>query len=247
VTVPKVSTVHRGGSRFYVDPDSGLKVPGVTSIVSMLPKPFLAPWAAKMAAEFVVDNLGTVLGLATSDRVAAIELIKGASRRYTAKAGETGTSVHGYFETVALGQKARVTPDIAEYAKQIDAFLDKWQPEFHYVEQTVWSDEHAYAGSFDCIVTIEGEQIILDLKTSQSGVHAETALQLAAYRYADRIVTADNITVPELQGGAVLHVRPEGYKLVPVACGEAEMQYFLTLRQVFNWADHARGVIGKAL
>jgi hypothetical protein len=247
MTVPKVNTIKRGGSRFYVDPDSGAKVPGVTSVVGMLPKGFLMYWAAKMAAEFAVDNLAVVNALAAADRTGAIDLIKGASRRYTAQAGETGTAVHGYFEERMLGKPGRVTPDIADFVPHVEAFLDRWQPEVLYVEDTVWSDTHGYAGSFDAIVNIEGETVVLDAKTSKSGVHAETALQLAAYRYADRIVTRDNVAVPELTGGAVLHLRPEGYKLIPIACGEREFEFFLTLRQVFEWEAYSKGVIGKEL
>lgn len=50
-----IRTLTRGGARWYVDPDTGTKVPGVTSIINVLDKPFLSPWAAKMVAEFAVE------------------------------------------------------------------------------------------------------------------------------------------------------------------------------------------------
>jgi hypothetical protein len=249
VTQPKIRTEFKSGSRWYVDPDTKAKVPGVTSVVGMLPKPFLVPWAAKLAATYAVDNLAAVTAIAEGDRLAAIDLIKMASRRFTAAAGEIGTSVHGYFEERAKGNPGRVTPDIAGFVPHIEAFLTEWKPKFLYIEDTVWSDTFGYAGSFDCIVEIGGEKIVLDLKTSASGVHAETALQLAAYRHADRIVSQDNIEVPkDIVGGAVLHVRPDtGYSLVPISCGDAEMDYFKTLLRVFTWEEHAKSVIGKPL
>src|SRR5690606_38508722 len=71
VTTPKINTLRRGGARYYVNPETGDKVPGVTSIVGMLPKEFLKFWAAKSVATAAVDMLGEVVGIALRDRDAA--------------------------------------------------------------------------------------------------------------------------------------------------------------------------------
>lgn len=243
----RVNTVMRGGSRFYVHPGHGEKLPGVTSVINMLPKPFLVGWASKMAAEFVVDNIGSVMPLALSDRTAAIDLIKGASRRYTRAAGEIGTEAHELFEKLARGQNVpRQHPDMQPFVDHYKAFLDKWQPEFVALEETVWNSVDGYAGSFDAIVKIGGETLILDNKTTKSGVHSEVALQLAAYRYGRTYLNGE--ALPQIDAGAVLHIRPEGWQLVPVRCDEPIFEAFKNLLKVFEWDSLTqRNVVGKAL
>ena len=55
MTTPKVSTFRSGSSRFYLHPRTGDKVPGVTSVLNMLPKPFLK---AGDVVELEIDGLG---------------------------------------------------------------------------------------------------------------------------------------------------------------------------------------------
>jgi hypothetical protein len=255
VTTPKINTIKRGGSRFYVEPESGLKVPGVTSVLGMLPKDFLRYWAAKMVAEEAVADLGTVVSIALRDPAAAIDFLKRAPDRNTKKAADTGTDAHAIFETMAKGKPAgRVHPDLEPFVRHFGEYLDVVQPEYHYMEETVWSDSRgpslAYAGSFDAFATIQGERVWLDNKTTRSGIHDEVGLQLAGYRYADNILRPDGsrIPMPKADGGAVLHIRPEGWQLVPVACGEREFEQFLNLRRTFEWdkTDRAK-IIGNAV
>lgn len=238
MTVPKIRTISRGDSRFYVHPSSGQKAPGVTSVVGMLPKGFLGPWSAKVTAEFAVENLGDIVGIAMRDKAAAVDMLKGAPRRFTSAAADVGTDAHDVFERMAGGEApGRLHPELKVYADHFAAFLDEFQPEFLHLERTVWSDAVDYSGSFDAIMKIAGETVIADWKTTRSGVHAEVAIQLSAYRHADYIVEPDGseLALPEITGGAVLHVRPEGWQLVPVKCDEEVFAFFRHLREVFRW------------
>lgn len=251
MTSPKVNTISRSGSRFYVHPETADKVPGVTSVVGMLPKDFLKFWAAKLVAETAVDSLGEVVSIAMRDREAAIDYLKRAPSRNTGKAANVGTDVHDLFERMAKGEDVgRVHPDLRPYVDHFEEFLTEFEPEFVFLEETVWSEKHRYAGSFDAIMTIGGETVVGDWKTTRSGVHEEVALQLSAYRYADYLVRPDGGTIPmpKLDGGAVLHVRPEGWKLVPVKCDEEIFEFFLHLREVFEWEKGEKSkVIGEPL
>lgn len=246
-----VKTIHRGGSRFYVDPTTRAKVPGVTSVVAMLPKPWLTFWAAKETAETAVKNLGPVVGLALSDTTGAIDYLKRAHRRTTSEAADTGTEVHNLFEKAARGQRiGRQHPDLEPFVRHIHDFHDRYQPTYRFIEDTVWSDTHQYAGSFDAICDIERETVMLDAKSTRSGVHEEVALQLSAYTHADRIIAPDGepAGIPQIHGGAVLHLRPEGWKLVPVRVDEDVFAYFLHLRKVFDWVNgDASTVLGRPL
>lgn len=248
-TVTTIKTKKQGDSRFYVRPDREERVPGVTSVLNMIPKPFLTFWASKVTAETAIECLPEITGLALKDRQGAIDFLKRAPQRSTAGAADTGTEVHNLFERIARGEDiGRVHPDYAPYVKGIHGFNDKFQPEYLFVEDAVWSDTHKYAGSFDAIVKIEGETIMLDAKTTRSGVHSEVALQLSAYAYADHIIGQDDEVheIPKIDAGAVLHLRPEGAKLVPARVDEETFNAFLVCRQMFDVVNtHLGTVIGK--
>jgi len=252
MTTPKVNTIKRGGSRFYVSPETGAKVPGVTSVLGMLPKEFLRYWAARTVAEEAVADLGAVVSIAMRDPSAAIDYLKRAPDRTTRKAADIGTAAHDLFETLAKGEKVgRVHPDLEPYVRHFNEFLDVAQPEYHFMEETVWSDEFAYAGSFDAFATISGERIWIDNKTTRSGIHEEVGLQLAAYRFADNILRPDGsrVPMPKADGGAVLHIRPEGWKLVPVRADRVLFdEVFLPLRAVFTYEKEIKStIVGDAV
>jgi hypothetical protein len=251
VTLPKVSTIKRGGSRFYINPDDGaVKVPGVTSVLGMLPKDFLRYWAAKEVAQSAVDELGTVVSMVLRDPAAAVEHLKKAPDRNTRAAADIGTAAHDLFEKLARNEAVgRVHPDLEPFVRHFSEYLDVVQPEYHFLEETVWSDSRgpglAYAGSFDAYATVQGERIWIDNKTTRSGIHAEVGVQLAAYRFADHIIREDGsrIPMPKADGGAVLHVRPEGWKLVPVRADEGLFEVFMHLREVFNFEREIKPTI----
>ncbi|MFJ4768473.1 hypothetical protein ACIP88_05050 [Streptomyces uncialis] len=247
-----VSTLKRGGSRFYVDPDDGrIKVPGVTSVCDMTPKDFLKYWAVKITAETAVEQVDTVVRLAERDPAGAVDYLKGAHRRQSSAAAGLGSAAHDLFERLARGEEVRdrhVHMDVKHHVRWFREFLDEVQPEFLHLEETVWSDTHLYAGSFDAIARVDGEIVVIDWKTSKA-VYDSVALQLSAYRYADRIILAadgSSVPVPAITAGAALHVRPDGWSLVPVECGPTVFQAFTHLRAVFDWEkDGKRGVIGR--
>ena len=244
------NTIMRGNSRLYVHPLTRDKVPGVTSVLSMLPKGFLSFWASKVTAEFVADNIATIFPLIMSDRTAAIELMKNAPRRNTAAASEMGVEVHELYERLAKGQKAgRVHPELDPYVKHFAAFEKEFRPEFLHVERTVWSETHSYAGSLDFIAKIDGETVVGDFKTTRSGVHAEVAAQLAAYAHADYILGDDGgkVDLPKIDAGIVFHIRPDAAQVVPVRIDQEVFDVFLHLLHVFNWEKElSKRVLGKA-
>jgi hypothetical protein len=238
MTEPRVETLKRGGSRFYVNPETKEKAIGVTSVTGMLPKPFLRYWATKLAAEWAVENVGTVTNLITSgEKEAAVDLIKKAPDRYTKGAADRGTAIHDLVEKANIGEDLGIVhpdfrPDMASYTK----FLESFQPEFLEVESTVWSDTHGYAGTLDGICRIDDEILIYDLKTGKS-VYSEVALQLAAYKNADYIINADGTQreIPEIQGAFVVHLRQEGFRVVPVRIDSDVFKVFKSLLQIVKW------------
>jgi hypothetical protein len=240
VTTPKVRTLTRGNSRYYVHPDTGAKIPGVTSVLGMLPKPFLQHWTGKVVAEYAIEHLGDMVNVVLrGDKQGAIDYLKGAPRRTTAQAAEIGTLAHEAFEQLALGNDPKVSPDVLPFAQLFARMLKDTGLRIERQEQTVYSEQHDYAGSFDGWGYIDDKPVFIDNKTTRSGIHAEVALQLAAYRYSDVILGADGATEPTplAEGGIVIHVRPERIQIVEVDCDEDVFRFFLHLREIFRWVD----------
>ena len=249
MTTPKVATLSQGGSRYYVHPTTSEKVPGVTSVLNALPKPFLTPWSTKLVAEAAVDNLDAVAALAAADRQGAVDYLKGAPRRSTASSADLGTAAHGIFERMCLGQHiGMLTDDVMPFVKHFSNFFDTVQPEFIEVEQTVWSDTHKYGGSFDGLAKIDGVTCWLDLKTGKS-IHADVALQLAAYAHAEVMLKdGEEVPLPQAERGLVLHCRADmGWTLTEVPIDDEVFDHFLALRKTFAWTQMERQIIGKPL
>lgn len=251
MTTPKVATFNRGGSRYYIHPETGDKVPGVTTVLNMIPKPFLKAWGEKLVATEAVEGLANWQPLAERDPQAAIDYLKQTPRRTTKAAADLGSHAHGVFEALSLGEEVTdLTPDLTPFANHFRDFLDTVQPEYLAVEDTVWSEEHGYAGSFDALALVQGQRCWIDNKTTRSGVYPEVALQLSAYSHADYVLDGatgeQNLVVPSASDrGLVVHVRPEGWSLYEVPIGEDVFEHFLHLRQTFKWEQVSRRVIGK--
>lgn len=245
----RIGTVYIGGARHYIVPETGVKAPGVTSILNMLPKPFLSPWAAKLAAEYAVDNLTAVADIASRDRQAAVDLIKGAPKRSTAGSAGFGTEVHDYLEAKVLGHDLpKMSARATEFIPAIDRWFDKWQPEAVLTEASVYGECEAgpYAGSFDGVLRLCGENVLVDWKTGNS-VHEEVSIQLACYRFATGIIGAGVPGLPEIDAAAVIHVRPDVVKLYPVSASPDKLDVFSSLYHVWQWEQSKKGALGRPM
>lgn len=158
------------------------------------------------------------------------------------------------------------------------AWLDRFQPEYQASEVTVFSPDYAYAGTADGFFTVDGMRLIFDIKTTREprdkqgnvkGPYPEVALQLAAYRYAQlaavwrprRVMEFRRryyvlsqserdlaVPVPEVDGGAVIHITPEHCELFPVRCDEAVYERFLHVIEVARWKfEMENSVLGAPL
>lgn len=259
MTNPKIATRYAGGSRWYVHPETSERVPGVTSVLSTLPKPALKAWAAKLVAETAVERVAEVAALvAAGDTAGAVDFLKRAPDRSSRDAADFGTAAHGLLEELSLGNTVVLSRWPKEYHERLDKiaanfaeFQAEFSPEFLFREETVWSDTHGYAGSFDAMVTIDGETIVLDYKTGRSGVYPEAGLQMSAYRYADYILNPDGsrTDIPAIDGAGVLRITPDMWALHPVRADEEVFEVFLALRRfVFPWeSGNKRSVVAKPI
>lgn len=236
-----------GKGHAYFDEDG--KVPGVTTILGDgLSKPALINWAANTTAGYAVDHWDELADMKPSERIRTLERCRYAERDAAAK---RGTEVHKLGEKLAAGEQVDVPDELAGHVEAYVKFLDDFDVQPLLIEGVVVSRKFRYAGTLDLIADMPtlGKRLILDIKTARSGVWPDNGLQLAAYRYADAYLDGEvEKPLPECDGAAVIHVRADGYDLVPVLAGPTEHRFFLYVQQMWRWAnEHSKTVVGEAL
>lgn len=225
-----------------------------------------------MASQFAVDNIGSIVQMVLDAekaanpelaRKAVVDHIKGAARRYTTSAANLGTEVHAACEAIAKGEDpGPIHPDVQGFVDGFHRFLDKFQPEFLWIEQTVFSHQYGYAGTADALMRIDGEIVLGDWKSGKS-TYPEAALQLSLYQHADYVLelvdpepsvtslgepTIRQVPLPEIDGAMVLHLRPDHAEVVPLDTGDEVFETALALMHVQRWvADLSKRVLGKPL
>ena len=141
----------------------GNSVPGVTTVLGILNKPALVPWANK-------------LGLQGID-----------SAKYVDDKAAIGTLAHQMIADYLKGQPTNTS----EYSQvQIDqaenAVLSYFEWEKAHplqpilVEQPMVSELYRFGGTIDCLCRMNGDLYLVDFKTS-SGIWPEMLTQAAAY------------------------------------------------------------------
>lgn len=226
----------------------GRRVPGVTSILSDgLPKPALITWAANATAEYAVDNWDQL-----SDKSPSVRLKELQNSRYAVKdaAANKGTAVHALAEKLVAGEEVEVPDELVGHAESYARFLDEFQVEPMHVEFSVASYRWGYAGTGDLIahVTHLGVRrlLLMDVKTNRSGIFGETAMQLAGYRYADVLMAGDaeEQPMPEVEGCAGIHVRADGYDLIPIIAEDMQHKQFLYAMKVSEAVKQFQELVG---
>ena len=240
--------------RVYKHPITGEEATSVTTFIGDgFPKPRLMGWAGRTVAEYAFDHSSLIAGMveAAGDdaeaRAAVVKLIGGAPYRKRNKAGDVGTQVHEWIESLANGDPAP-TGEPAPHIEHFLRFVDEWHPRFDMAEATVWNRTLGYAGTLDWVAGIPGLGHVLgDTKTG--GVYPEVALQLAAYRFAEFVLEDDGIEgpMPQIDCCVVLHLQADGYELIPVQADEAALAGFLHVANTARWIDSASRLIGKPL
>ena len=190
------------GSRYYKT-TTGLKLPSVPTVLSVISKPALIPWAARHEREYVVnvagkvyENLSTTFTehIPTQDFVT--ELAQGlddpAHKTLLKKAGNIGTEVHNladWFIAGELGKKRKTDPPklTTEESRRSFSRWKDWRDSVNltplHSEEQVASLLHNYAGTLDLYAEVDGELCVVDYKTGKR-VYEESFLQNCAYRMA---------------------------------------------------------------
>lgn len=238
MTNPKIQTLSVNGYRYYRHPNiKNLSAPSVTSIIDMLPAPFLRQWNSKVTANAAVDNIEYVNGLILANKhEKAKAWLKAAPERELQTAADTGDRVHKALEDRIADPSTPYDEDLEPFIQHFDTFCLQYEPEWLHVEKSVFSVTHLYAGSFDAIARIRDRVTLIDFKTTRSGISAKVALQLAAYSRADVMFDGDTeIPMPQVDQAAALWLRPDKWGFFPLRIDEDIFETFLALRRTFEW------------
>lgn len=189
--------------RYVVTETTGVTKPkGVTTILgSTLAKDFVG-WALDCMEECLQGKLPVV----TQED---LTYAKGESGRRRDSGGSTGTEAHAMVEDYLKGRKPSDESRSQEATNAYNAFV-KWfedvTPEVVNVEEVIYSKELVFAGTYDCMLKIDGLVYLCDLKTTNAsrkapnGVYAENFLQLGAYAAAHE----EQRVYEEANGGTAL-------------------------------------------
>jgi hypothetical protein len=257
VTVRKPDTriVQRGrGHSYLLD---GATVPGVTKVTGDgVPKPQLIKWAADETWRYAIDHWDELSALPLSERIKRMENARFDTLR---EASERGTEVHKQIQAYLAGEPVTPPPGLEGHVENAIRFVEEWELDELLVETPVFSREFGYAGRPDTVARLAGSQELwlLDWKTHAKGPFIESALQLAAYRYADFYVIDGEVDedgravehpMPRIDRVGVVHVKADEALLYPFDAGPDAFQVFGAVQQVAAFANSTReSWIGDAL
>jgi len=240
-----IKRIQRGRNHTYTI--NGHKAVGVTTAIGNgLPKPALLAWGPRLVAQEAAPILlGGPAAVAEwmeehniRTELDAINQLKGAPTRAKDGAAVRGTKVHAIAEQLTRREEDIAVPEeLRGHVESVIKFLREWKVRPLLVEHVIGSYQWGYAGTFDLVAEVaDGRRILFDYKTGASGVWPETALQLAAYRYADAYVAPDGTEIPMREVGITeakaVWVRADGYDVIPLNTDGSVFKTFLHVLQV---------------
>jgi len=140
-------------------------VPGVTTVLGLLAKPALVPWANKLGLQGIDTN------------------------KYVDDKAAIGTLAHAMITDHLSGTKTDFSDYSANQISQAEnSVLSFWEwekdhkiEEVFFVERPLVSEAHRFGGTLDIYAKVNGQSEIIDLKTG-SGIYKEAIFQVAALK-----------------------------------------------------------------
>lgn len=193
-------------------------------------------------------------------RLALADALANVRYKDLGEAAAKGTEVHLLAERLARGEEVEVSDALRGHVDAYLRFLDEWGPANARLELVGINRRWRYMGKMDLVADFPGKvwssgpwagrpvgRGLLDIKTARSGIFAEVALQLQAYRFSETILGPDGEEpMPEVDFVAAVHVRSDGYDVIPFDVTgdprtDAAYRTFLYAKQVGEWLDWKSG------
>jgi hypothetical protein len=230
----------------------GKTYPSVTTILSVIAKPALVPWASKVEREMVLEiSAGLyedVHGTPKMSRTAWLTTMQNrlgkqkAAQKQLERAGEIGSQVHALVEWTLrskMDQEAGPSPCITDKAMWAFMAWEDWRRSVHLrplaVEQVVYSEQHGYAGTLDLLAEVEGVPSVIDWKTGKA-IYSEAHLQNAAYRQAVREMGHGDPRQGLIVRLPKVETDPH-FEVVPALPERACFDKFLSAMQLWTWTQ----------
>ena len=181
----------------------GKALTGTTTVLQVIAKPALIPWAVKTCKDFLVAVL-------KSGATITPELIEEAGKQHRLKkekAGDWGTDLHAMIESYAKTGMA-LSPKDEKMEEAFNHFLS-WtstnKVKFLDSEKNVYSPTMWVGGICDLVVEIDGKVWLADVKTG-SGIYPEHFWQMASYQ----MCLQEMGLYPNVEGYIVLNLKKDG-------------------------------------
>ena len=206
--------------RYVVTGDDVTKPQGVTTILGSTLGKDLVGWAVGCAIEYLSLRLPKINE----------EDLKEASKEHVRQrnsGASTGTETHKLVEMYLTGDielssfLEEATPEAEKAYVAFLEWFEETQPTVINVEEVIYSKKYQYAGTYDCMLEIDGKVYLCDLKTTNAsrqapqGVYPENFLQLGAYALAheeQRVYEAHNggTELRKIDGLMVISAKKDG-------------------------------------
>jgi hypothetical protein len=235
VADPKLSK-KKGTSRYYEL--AGEEFVSVTTIISGgMPKPAIPRWAAKVSAQYAVDNWDSLTSTSEEHRV---NVIKAAPWRELSAKADLGTLIHDAIDAHHRGDDSwehELDKDAVGFVYGALAFDDHFEPEILAVEATVFNRKYGYAGTLDRLERINDALVIHDWKSSKAA-YPDHGLQIAAYANAEFMMVGDEeVLMKKPEYGIVVTLDAEGgYVATPFRDLNHLFSAFLHAKGIYDWS-----------
>ena len=172
-------------------------------------------------------------------RFASKELYNNTSAQAMEIAADRGTRVHAATEALDRTGRADIDPDIEPYVRAYAKFLKDNKVRWDMIEAHVYGKSRDYAGTLDRYGILNGERVLLDIKTTKTitARHKKLyAAQLTAYRdscWEDGYILNNDLS--PIKRLVILQLKNnEGYELHMVDPEEEVWQGCLALHKAFT-------------
>lgn len=187
-------------------------VPGVTTVLGVIDKPALIPWAVRETVDHIRGVWLPDKEYTEGQIKAILSDAKSARFRTSQKALTIGSDAHDWVERYI---KSRIfdipPPELPEYPPVLSAATSyiEWENSvgtISYItsERRVASLKYMYSGTVDIMMRLDSSLVVADIKTSKA-IYPEYYIQCAAY--AKAIEEEDGISIDKI---AVIRIPKDG-------------------------------------
>lgn len=221
---------------------------GVTTILQILAKPALIPWAVGMAIDYIKNNCQKDELMRYLVNLADLEEAKSAHRKKKEEAGQKGTDVHAIIEKEIKEAIEKNEGFISEFKfdreelPQVKHFI-KWavgnKVKFLESEKHIWSKNLWIAGICDFVCEIGGEIYLGDIKTG-SGIYPEAFAQLSGYQ----LMFEEMDIYKNIKGHIIVNLKKDGtFQEKRSISLEDFKEFFLSCLKIYRVQEKIKGSI----